>query len=50
VQTDGNLHKTDGLLDLFNLAINANGSAQKSIPFPDDGTENVGGADDVILD
>ena len=50
VQTDGNLHRTDGLLDLFNLAINANGSAQKSIPFPDDGTENVGGADDVILD
>ena len=50
VQTDGNLHRTDGLIELFNLAINANGSAQKSIPFPDDGTENVGGADDVILD
>jgi LCP family protein required for cell wall assembly len=34
VQTDRLLHTTDGLIELFNLAINANGSAQKSIPFP----------------
>lgn len=49
VQTDSNLHRTDGLLDLFNLAINADGSAQKSIPFPYTGYENVGGADDVTF-
>jgi LCP family protein required for cell wall assembly len=34
VQTDHFLHTTHGVLELFNLAINANGSAQKSIPFP----------------
>ncbi len=39
VQTDGNLHSTHGVLELFDLAINADGSAQKSIPFP--GTGNV---------
>ena len=34
VQTDHYLHTTDGLIKLFNLAINADGSAQRSIPFP----------------
>ncbi len=34
VQTDHYLHTTAGLIDLFNLAVNADGSAQKSIPFP----------------
>lgn len=39
VQTDGNLHSTHGVLELFDLAINADGSAQKSIPFPYTGSE-----------
>lgn len=50
VQSDHVLHTTDGLLELFNLAINANGSSLKSIPFPYTGYENVGGADDVSFD
>jgi len=38
VQTDGNLHTTHGVLELFDLAINANGSTQRSIPFPATGS------------
>jgi polyisoprenyl-teichoic acid--peptidoglycan teichoic acid transferase len=38
VQMDAGLHSTSGVITLFNLAINANGSAQKSIPFPDGGS------------
>ncbi len=38
VQTDHYLHTTAGLIDLFNLAVNADGSAQKSIPFPSTGS------------
>lgn len=38
VQTDGNLHHTHGVLELFDLAINADGSSQKSIPFPATGS------------
>jgi len=34
VQTDRFLHTTDGLLDLFNLIVNADGLTVKSIPFP----------------
>ena len=34
VQTDDRLHSTRDIIDLFNLAINANGSTIKSIPFP----------------
>ena len=34
VQSDHDLHTTDGLIKLFNLAINADGSATKSFPFP----------------
>ena len=34
VQTDQNFHTNDGVLELFDLAVNANGSAQKSFPFP----------------
>jgi hypothetical protein len=37
VQTDHFLHTTKGLIELFNLAINADGSAQRSIPFQDGG-------------
>ncbi|HWD84570.1 MAG TPA: LCP family protein [Solirubrobacteraceae bacterium] len=34
VQTDHSLHTTDGLINLFNLLINANAHAIRSIPFP----------------
>jgi len=34
VQTDRQLHTTDGVDELFGLAFNADGSAIKSIPFP----------------
>jgi LCP family protein required for cell wall assembly len=34
VETDRSLHSTDGLLNLFNLLINANGHTLRSIPFP----------------
>jgi LCP family protein required for cell wall assembly len=34
VQSDHDLHTTDGLIKLFNLAINADGSAVKAFPFP----------------
>jgi LCP family protein required for cell wall assembly len=33
-QTDRGLHSIDGLINLFNLVINADGSTIKSIPFP----------------
>jgi LCP family protein required for cell wall assembly len=49
VQSDGFLHTTDGLLELFNLAINANGSTLKSIPFPYTGFVNVAGGNDVAF-
>ena len=34
VQTDRFLHSTDGILQLFDLVVNANGHAVKQIPFP----------------
>jgi len=34
VSSDHYLHTSDGLLDLFNLAFDANGATLKSIPFP----------------
>jgi LCP family protein required for cell wall assembly len=34
VQSDAYLHSTDGVVDLFDLAYNADGSSIKSIPFP----------------
>jgi LCP family protein required for cell wall assembly len=34
VQTDHSLHTTDGLINLFNLVINANAHVIKSVPFP----------------
>ncbi len=34
VQTDRSLHTTDGLINLFNIVINANGHVTKSVPFP----------------
>ncbi len=38
VQMDSGLHSTSGVITLFDLAINANGSTQKSIPFPTTGS------------
>ena len=35
VQADHSLHTTDGLIDLFNLVVNAAGHTVKSIPFPE---------------
>jgi polyisoprenyl-teichoic acid--peptidoglycan teichoic acid transferase len=34
VQTDASLHSTDGLIDLFDLIVNADKFTLKSIPFP----------------
>ena len=34
VQTDHSLHTTDGLLNMFNLLINANAHVIRSVPFP----------------
>jgi polyisoprenyl-teichoic acid--peptidoglycan teichoic acid transferase len=34
VQSDAYLHSTDGVVDLFDLAYNADGGSIKSIPFP----------------
>ena len=50
VQSDRFLHSTDGLLELFDLAINADGSTLRSIPFPYTGFTSVGGGDDVSFD
>jgi hypothetical protein len=49
VQTDGTLHTTNGVLELFGLAFNADGHALKSIPFPYSGTETINGGDDVTF-
>ena len=38
VSSDHYLHTSDGLLDLFNLAFDANGATLKSIPFPVSGS------------
>jgi LCP family protein required for cell wall assembly len=50
VQSDHSLHTTDGLIELFNLAINANGSGLKSIQFPYTGYEDIGGGSYVAYD
>jgi LCP family protein required for cell wall assembly len=51
VQTDDRLHSTRDIIDLFNLAINANGSTIKSIPFPVAGSgESVGLGDYLTFD
>jgi polyisoprenyl-teichoic acid--peptidoglycan teichoic acid transferase len=47
VQTDKHLHSTAGVDELFGLAFNADGSALKSIPFPDDG--DVGNTTDLAF-
>ena len=47
VQSDNVLHTTDGLINLFKLAINANGTTLKSIPFPFGGSVSVGGEEAV---
>jgi LCP family protein required for cell wall assembly len=49
VQSDSLLHNTDGLIDLFKLGVNANGSTLKSIAFPYTGYVDVGGGDDVAF-
>jgi LCP family protein required for cell wall assembly len=41
-QTDRSLDSTDGLINLANLVINANGHTLKSIPFPVDATPTIG--------
>ena len=48
VQMDAGLHSTSGVLTLFDLAINANGSSQKSIPFPDGGP--IGNTSNLAFD
>jgi LCP family protein required for cell wall assembly len=48
VQTDRHLHTTAEVDELFGLAFNADGSALKSIAFPDGG--DVGGTTDLALD
>ncbi|MGH2862716.1 MAG: LCP family protein [Solirubrobacteraceae bacterium] len=47
VQTDEHLHTTAEVDELFGLAFNADGSALKSIPFPDGGT--VAGTSNVAF-
>jgi LCP family protein required for cell wall assembly len=49
VQTDLFLHTTDGVDELFALAINADGSTTKSIPFPYGPSATVAGADDLTF-
>lgn len=49
VQSDSLLHSTDGLLDLFKLGVNANGSTLKSFSFPYTGFAQIAGADDVTF-
>jgi polyisoprenyl-teichoic acid--peptidoglycan teichoic acid transferase len=50
VQSTHLLHTTDGVIELFNLAINANGSGLKSIAFPFTGYEDIGGGSYVAFD
>jgi len=47
VETDGNLQTFGGVDDLFDLAVNADGSSLKSIPFPYGPSEVVNGGDDL---
>jgi polyisoprenyl-teichoic acid--peptidoglycan teichoic acid transferase len=50
VSSDGYLHSSHGLLELFGLAYNADGASIKSIPFPTTGSTTVGGGDDLTYD
>lgn len=50
VSTEEDLHTTDGLLNLANLVIDANGHDLKDIPFPTGGTTVIGGADYLAPD
>jgi LCP family protein required for cell wall assembly len=50
VQTDHSMQTVTGIDDLIGLAVNANGSSLKSIPFPDMGSVAVNGEDAVSLD
>ncbi|MGC9220572.1 MAG: LCP family protein [Solirubrobacteraceae bacterium] len=47
VQSDGTLHTTDGLIELFDLAFNSDGSTIKSIPFPYGPGVVINGGDDL---
>ena len=49
-QTDQNLDSTDGLINLADLAINANGHTLKSFPFPVDSTPTIGSASYIESD
>jgi LCP family protein required for cell wall assembly len=48
VQTDRQLHSTDGVDELFGLAFNADGSTLKSIPFPVGGSGTSGAVGDYL--
>lgn len=48
IATDRDLHTTDGLLELADLLINANGHQIKSLRFPVTGEPVIGGADYVV--
>jgi LCP family protein required for cell wall assembly len=48
VQTDRQLHSTDGVDELFGLAFNADGSTLKSIPFPVGGSETSAAVGDYL--
>jgi polyisoprenyl-teichoic acid--peptidoglycan teichoic acid transferase len=50
VSTEGYLHSSHGLLELFGLAYNADGASIKSIPFPVSGSVDVGGGADLTYD
>lgn len=47
VSSDSFLHSTNGLLDLFDLAVNANGHAIRSFQFPVSGFPTINGGDYV---
>jgi LCP family protein required for cell wall assembly len=49
VQTDHSMQTVTGIDDLIGLAVNADGSSLKSIPFPDLGNVTIGGEDFDVL-
>jgi len=50
IQTDQSLDSTDGLINLANLAINANGHTLRSFPFPVDSTPTIGTDSYIVSD
>jgi LCP family protein required for cell wall assembly len=49
VQTDHSMQTLTGIDDLIGLAVNANGSSLKSVPFPNSGNVTIGGEDFDVL-